>query len=629
MPTRIPSKYHSGDEKFAVIAKRKTECKSKTRYHDSEDDTGCCSSSSSSFASVPLSLGTNAAITKKYCDDNAGPTTGNKSSGSSCRSRRRSKTPSWSDSSGSTYVSGMQENGSDYDYQTEADNEQVSWTASDAEDLDAMLEFNEDPQEEKKARVRINEEGTALGNKPQRQLEWVKYYCNVDETSNNSDLSTMKSLQKEDAKSIFCRRMIPLNIPAETGEDEISGVSIANDPSEVINLGSSNVPMKQLPLRLKNVDYLTAVDVATDHQDISTVGYKIPYQIAHDAFDRTKRTPPVVVSFEVPHLIEWSDTHSTLSSLDCHSYEDSDNDEAHDDDGGSDEATRHVMTMELTSRHESGNVPGAPEDKALDKALMEENDESSSDARIRDLKKKIRELQGNSSSGKESRPSNQKTNDNKRRPLATDLMDKRILELTRTTKEIRKKRGANYVNDPSGGLKLSDPPTSKYSESDHINKGLPSVKVRISERTNSLAVEKGPLPIAIPAEKEDDVSTMGGNDDLDTFQGEEADIENALRSAIERKRTRARMNNKGGFNRVKREATFYMNKGKEVVALSKANDRKRQPAGPIEEERQSALLEVWEKYMDGRSTGERVLIVVITLSLFVLFVLLIGIFAGE
>jgi hypothetical protein len=615
MPTRIPSNYYSGDEKFAVIAKRKTECKSKTRYHDSEDDTSCCSSSSSSYASVPLSLGRNAPITKKYCDDNASPTTGNKSSGSSCRSRRRSKTPSWSDSNGSTYVSGMHENGSDYDSQSAADNKQVSWTASDAEDLDAMLEFNEEPQEEEKVRVRINEEGVARGNKQQRKLEWVKYYCNVEETSNNSDLSTMKSLQKEDTESIFCKRMIPLNIPAESGDDEISGFSNANDPSEVINLGSSNVPIKQLPMRLKNVDYLTAVGVATDHQDISTVGYKIPYQIAHDAFDRTKRMPPVVVSFEVPHLIERSDTHSTLSSLDCNSYEDSDNDEAYDDDGGSDEATRHKFR----------NVPGAPEDKAL----TEEDDESSSDARIRDLKKKIRELQGNSSSGKESRPSNQKTNENKRRPLATDLMDKRILELTRTTKEIRKKRGDNYVNDPTGGLRLSDPHTSKYSESDHINKGLASVKVRISERTNSLAFGKGPFPIVIPTEKEDDVSTMGGDNELDTFRGEEADIENALRSAIERKRTRTRMNNKRGFNRVKREAIFFMNKGKEVLALSKANDHKRQPAGPIEEEHQSALLEVWEKYMDGRSTGERVLIVVITLSLFILFVLLIVILGGE
>lgn len=625
MSTKLPTKYHGRKERKSVAVTKRSKSRS---FHHPDGGISCCSSSSSSsYASVPLCLGNNLETRKKGDAAQRKIPRNMKRGRNPRRDRKRSKTPSWSDSDGSTYVSGMHEKPLNQDFLASIENRQVSWTLSDTEDLDAMLEFDDKPSVDSNDCRRLSKDSRSKVIQQRRELTWVTRYSNVDEASDASDLSTMESLQKEDAESIFCKRLIPLTIPAKTGVDDISGVSIANDPSEVINHFSSNVSAKNLPVRLKNVDYVVAFDIAADHQDISTVGYKIPYPIAHKAFDRTKLRIANMQSFEVPNLIERTASASTISSLDNDSFCAFDHVEGCLDDGRSDEATRPVRTEDFSSNKKIHSTPAVPDEKRLP---LKDDDESSADARIRDLKKKIRELQSSISS-----PTNKQThatstgNEQNRRPLATDVMDKRILELTRTTKELRKKRGSNFVCDPTGGLELSGSPISNVSEHEHRISGLPSVEVRISQRSNSLAFGEGPFPVVIPAEnEEDEVSTMDGCTLRDGYRGEAADIENALRSAIERRRKKLGTYTLWGLNSVVGDAFFYLTLGKEKIvgAASKSTEHKLQP---VEAERQSPILEVWEKSMGGRSKGERVLIGVISVSLLVLFVLLTVILVGK
>jgi hypothetical protein len=146
-------------------------------------------------------------------------------------------------------------------------------------------------------------------------LEHVDYYSDVDAASTNDGLSEVGFISKDATSAIFCRRLIPLVIPVrKPAADEMSAVSSVNESSVMLSVmgGDGNseraihthrsVPRKEEvkssgdhakrdPMRLSNVDYLSKVDVASESEDISTVGYTIPYNVAHAAFDRKKAVP--------------------------------------------------------------------------------------------------------------------------------------------------------------------------------------------------------------------------------------------------------------------------------------------------------------------------------------------------
>jgi hypothetical protein len=146
-------------------------------------------------------------------------------------------------------------------------------------------------------------------------LENVDYYSDIDVASCNQDLSTACSLTNEVTQDIFCKRMVPLEIPISAEDDEISAFSTVNGASpaaisvrgngdsqravQTFQGAASNREQDRLldPMKLDHVDYHSAVDLASHHKDISTVGGTITYQVAHAAFDRTASVPteiPVV-----------------------------------------------------------------------------------------------------------------------------------------------------------------------------------------------------------------------------------------------------------------------------------------------------------------------------------------------
>ena len=56
-----------------------------------------------------------------------------------------------------------------------------------------------------------------------------------EEASINDDISSVHFISKEETHAIFCRRLIPLEIPVQDAEDEISEVSV-NDSSVMLSM---------------------------------------------------------------------------------------------------------------------------------------------------------------------------------------------------------------------------------------------------------------------------------------------------------------------------------------------------------------------------------------------------------
>jgi hypothetical protein len=62
-------------------------------------------------------------------------------------------------------------------------------------------------------------------------LENIQFYSDVDQASTNDGLSAIGFISKEATRPIFCRRLIPLEIPVCYSEDEVSAVSTVNGSS--------------------------------------------------------------------------------------------------------------------------------------------------------------------------------------------------------------------------------------------------------------------------------------------------------------------------------------------------------------------------------------------------------------
>jgi hypothetical protein len=153
-------------------------------------------------------------------------------------------------------------------------------------------------------------------------LEHVDYYSDIDAASTNDGLSEGGFISKDATSAIFCRRLIPLVIPVrKPAADEMSAVSSVNESSVMLSVmgGDGNseraihthrsVPRKEEikssgdhakrdPMRLSNVDYLSKVDIASENEDMSTVGYTIPYNVAHAAFDQRKAVPKEIPLYD-------------------------------------------------------------------------------------------------------------------------------------------------------------------------------------------------------------------------------------------------------------------------------------------------------------------------------------------
>jgi len=536
---------------------------------------------------------------------------------------RKSRVPSWSDSSGSTYVSGELQIpvSPQHSFKDSVKSKEDDWSMSDSNNLDIILQTPDVEQDTH----RIGEHRIT------RKLEGIPYYPAVEETFSNTDLSAIESLQKETAQSIFCKRLVPLLIPEKSRDEDISAVSIAEDPPES-TFNTRSKRDDRATERLKDVEYLPSIEVAANNEDISTVAYRIPYQIAHQAFGRS--TNPADNSLELPRLIVHSNSPSVVSSLESSS--DLESEDGSYGDGDSNEATRQpkATITKTTSKFQKRTDRVGDLEEGLS---AKESDVSSSDARIRELKKKIQRLKSAPKPEREkptqspevkisNRAEGLLPNRTERLPMPgreqrgsvphdMDSISKKINELTRVAKDQRRRRGENFVDDPTGGLAHSH--RSKHFDMGRNHCDFTSQEVRISENSYSLAFGRGEFPIVIHHAGQDDISAMHYHSD--TCQV--SDIETALRSALERKRKKAAMKSREAREKFQGAMVDYISRSKKFISSAMKESTKHEP--------QSSLQQTWEAWMEGRSTGEKFLIVSVSIALAVLFILLIVVLAGR
>ena len=596
----------------------------------------------------------------------------------------------------------------------------------------------------------------------QLYLDHVEYYSDFEEASINDDISSVHFISKEETHAIFCRRLIPLEIPVQDAEDEISEVSV-NDSSVMLSMvagGNSEkavhthqgVPeknnasegartksdSKEVPLKLSNVKYLAKVDVASDDRDISTVGYPMPYDIARAAFSRVEKVPKNISDSSVTKLfieIPICPRSGSLSSFDSLSFRSESflKDEFFGDYGSEDaiRQTREVnnqqtpklqgkyddqrkpkttTTCESEEKHKekyrkNGVVTSKEHDRKMrkgsppkarsrpraldnDKAHVEARhpvhvaeDETSTDARIRELKEKIKSIQSisaldknyNESAKKSS--SRYKTNRDSRKYAGRHNEARtKIGEISagiqrkekdlRTSKNPGNSKGGpekqeaiqsketrkandhadvsqrpdhenNQMSESSDPLKLFNVHYLENVEIASNNTDLSTVEVKISKENASMAFGDNLVPLEVPIDDLEDVSTIHydveGQRQTSFSQDEvlgkskqprlEPDVENGY---TRRTSTRYQNSRKGGkevtIKKIKREIATFIFKTKEGV---------HQNPGPCAEKIKTELVSFWKKHMDGKSKTEKIVIGMIAFSFFLLLVILIAIVSKK
>ncbi|CAJ1953447.1 unnamed protein product [Cylindrotheca closterium] len=536
---------------------------------------------------------------------------------------QKARVPSWSDSSGSTYVSRELQISPQHSFKESLRSKSDDWSVSDSNNLDFILQSPDMKDNERERKDRMT-----------KKLEGIPYYPSIEEALSNTDLSAIESLQKETAQSIFCKRLVPLLIPKKSRDEDISAVSIAEDPPE--SVFDTRFNRQERPIeRLENVNYLPSIKVASNNEDISTVAYRVPYKIADQAFGRPKMNA-ANKSMGLPRLIVYAKSDSTLSSLESNSDLESD-DESYGD-GHSNEATRQAKATNTNTKSKCTQRTERVRD--LEEELSAKgSDVSSSDARIRELKKKIQKLKSGSKLERE-RPTQRREGEishraeglllsrTERLPIqgreqrasvpydVDDSISKKIHELTRVAKDQRRRRGGNFVDDPTGGLAHGHR-RLKYFDNGQNRIDFTSQEVRISENNHSLAFGQAEFPVVIHQTRQDEVSAMHGHSD--TCQV--SDIETALRSALERKRKKAATKSREAREKFELAMINCLSRGKEFISSAMKESAKNEP--------QPSSQQTWQSCMEGRSTGEKLLIVSVSIALVVLFILLIVVLAGR
>ena len=452
----------------------------------------------------------------------------------------------------------------------------------------------------------------------QIHLENVQYLSCFDETSRTSEVSTVNFIDtnQQSTKDIFIRRLIPSDIVAD---DEDAGVSLESCSTVTADSESKVAKRRKKPSELlSNVDYVSAIDIARDHDDISTVGYKIPYQIARDAFDRKKARPSRrmekkeednrsrknTAPLHIPSRIEMKIGSSSFSSIEP-SFSDGDVCKGTNE-GKSDEATRsRKKDKENTIRKFDSREYQKPYSFLKSKNSKEEDE---ADTRIRYLKEKIRELQGKSLGGMDSqKPKKDSFNPRKTIIGSVDIQNQAETKgLREVDQDFRRERRNKFVNDTPAELELSNKDHIEENETNTKNSDRSGIKTKDSPKVprkdhKTSAGLKEAIPLHVPFDKQDDMSEM--DDESDYYpNAEEPDIENAVRSALERKKKR-----------------------ENKMLLTKAGKRTMK----ILQEGKVSILSLWVKRTAGRSRMEIVLIGTIAFSMFVLFVLLIVVLASK
>lgn len=252
---------------------------------------------------------------------------------------------SWSDSDGSTYESEhyQQENGSLRSINSK-DNLGASFlhneNASASKPMIANNLVVSGPAKVKGSGAIPHE--LQLDSSGSPRLEYVDYYSFVDVASTNDGLSSVGFISKEDTRPIFCRRIVPLEIPVQrnTFHDDVSAFSSC-DPPSVMPTGTStgSISVQAVHTRratvqptreaahsppitmLDKLDYISNIEVVSHNHDISTITCRVSCQTAASALnDKQHRDGQVQL---VGRTTEPLDGPLTSEHMACHNRIDS------------------------------------------------------------------------------------------------------------------------------------------------------------------------------------------------------------------------------------------------------------------------------------------------------------------
>lgn len=511
---------------------------------------------------------------------------------------------------------------------------------------------------------------------PCLKLDHVDYYSGVDVASTNDGISLVGFISKEDTSQIFCRRLIPLEIPvykrsaaaaAGSQQDDISAFSSV-EPLSVMPTGDSlsihavhtrrgtvaqttgTEGEKSLPihiLKLKDVDYLSVVDVASHNHDISTVAYRVSHKVAAAAFERNQATSQLPGD-EHDVLVSWMEKHKKVS---CHNRLDSistlgstsvtsktsesisssyDVEEKEETlQSGQSNTTRRPAHDEGYANNSGSRI--SRKDRTITDSnpnhahLLAEQPESTHH-RIMNLKNKIKQMQV--ASTMESLPETrfQKTSDSTFIQESTDYVSlgTPMSRVPRKNQDIEPTTRQNmYFSDDSrrgNGMLVTCPKTPESRSRQQVkqvtNQGS-QVKIEsIAPSTIALSEMRGEVPsVVTPVIRDsDDVSTI----DCDLgHQGNPFNRDVELAGA-------KRIEFTPDVQHSKRGIISYWRAGSHRVSLFL-----RQTHTSLEHNAKCRCMEVFsEKFLHGRSRTEKAIVGVIVLSFTILFILIISIVSG-
>lgn len=517
-------------------------------------------------------------------------------------------------------------------------------------------------------------------------LEHVDYYTDVDVASTNDGLSVVEFISKEETRAIFCRRLIPLEIPVQKRKvhDDVSAFS-SEKAGSVMPTGdtlsvqaaytrrgtggpkrgekkndSKTQASKSRPL--ENVDYLTTIEVASNNLDVSTVTCRVSQQVAVSAFfkkrdDLTKEEE----QSSIPQLVVEFPKHGRLDSLSTLGSKSATSDELDTSDCSLDESRNYAtfrderlrsfgdsnsdMQPLLDSKIQVEPTPRISNQKARllldgdfpEVTRLKNEPELSTDVRIRVLRERIRQMQA--ASELESLPEedlheaapnpecSREAPKAKRVPPSKTEKSREKGDHNISTRFSSEEHSSKPVHVPTGAPDADLGKTLELQDLDIMETTpmLDNATAVFDTATSKSSERNGGVPsVVTPVLDElDDVSTIHCDfDHIHSRRTELIDVE----FGSQHDKTEIDHPSKGNLVfRTKRNAVQYSRVvTQKIAALARqANTALREYA--VYQRLHAYVVELWMNHMDGRSPTERAIIGVMILSFFVFFILLISI----
>ena len=662
----------------------------------------------------------------------------------------------------SEYSEGFESNGEDHeeDYYHDSEDEQLDEVSLDYSGGDNSHQGsrvartsprkNVDPSRDNMLQGVVNTYFGARSGRdsPMFELENVDYISHFETASNDQDLSTVAFITKEVASGIFCRRLIPLEIPLlnPSQPDDVSSVSSESDSSTLAaskktkdkvegkgrtfskhNSSASEAAVRILqenspdsesseedPLRLKNVAYLPSVEITNDHRDISTVGV-LSYTAADAAFQKLKRTDKLPLEV-VPISGDQTDDVSTIQGsvtnllLIIPSHDNSNESmssmcsgslESRDvrDNPTSDEKMNDTSSDIAVRIRSKVNAPTVSKEKAHQEKSFRSVEKQEGGKNRHERKQETNQDKSRARASFERRSSPKvstrkkrshrslKSENESKHSKARDEIEKEVMKVLMSDKEANKtissakhlseqlierkksvkkkpsqtenkERTQNFEKQetekpkrkPSSGRRSSTTdPSLMIQDIEYVpkidvashNRDLSTAgghKLSVKDASLAFGLPGITVPHEIPIHDMEDISTIhceircqeeiGGSsgekikksylDDEDEETGFVSVRLDSAREDSERKK-------KLSLQQLRQDS--FVVAGKVQQWTSRTAHKVKTETGPFIERMKKDIILLWRKYMGGRSNSEIAVIIVIAISLFVLFVLLMVVLA--